>query len=205
MFPSPHFTIGNGNMTSHKGHILEDAELLYILLLYYSNKLSESLENRILFEAGEGVAEPGPASRADPAVDVQHLPDAAAALPRPGTPCSSRALPNPKCRAGCSQQSPTKPCANQQHMEEFSPHSPQLSFGLAGEFGTSRALKGVWELCFLRQLGKKPLIIISLKLLFQNLFSFLKQSHNDPANTLNANIFNTKWFLEQTINFKTSW
>lgn len=91
----------------------------------------------------------------DPAVDVQHLPDAAAALPRLGTPCSPRALPNPKCRAGCSQQSPTKPCANQEHMEELSPRSPWLSFGLAAEFGTSRSLKGVWELCFLLQLGKK--------------------------------------------------
>lgn len=151
------------------------------------------------------MAEAGPTSRADPAGDVQHLPDAAAALPRLGTPCSPRALPNPKCRAGCSHQSPTKPCANQQHMEEFSPRSPRLLFGLAAEFGTSRALKGVWELCFLLQLGKKPLIIISLKLLFQNLFSFLKQSHNDSANTLNANILNIKWFLEQTINFKTSW
>lgn len=205
MFPSPHFTIGNGNMTSHKGHILEDAELLYIPLLHYSNKLSESLENGTLFEAREGVAEPGPTSQAHPAVDVQHLPDAAVALPRPGTPCSPRALPNPECRAGCSQQSPTKPCANQQHMEEFSPCSPWLSFSLAGEFRTSCTLKGVWEPCFLLQLGKNPLIIISLKLLFQNLFSFLKQSRNDPANTLNANILKTKWFLEQTINFKTSW
>lgn len=121
MLPSPHFTIGNGNMTSHEGHLLEDAELLYILLLYYSNKHSESLKNRILFEVGAG-----PTSQSDPAVDVQHVPDAAAALPRLGTPCSPRAVPNPKCQAGCSQQSPTKPCANQQHMEEFSPHSPQL-------------------------------------------------------------------------------
>lgn len=127
MFPSPHFTIGNGNMTSHKGHILGDAELLYILLSCYSNKKhSESLKIRILFEARGGVVEAGPTSQADPAGDVQHLPDAAAALPRPGTPCSPWALPNPKCRAGCSQQSPTKPCANQQHMEEFSPHSPRL-------------------------------------------------------------------------------
>lgn len=62
MFPSPHFTVGNGNMTSHKGHILEDGELLYIRLSYYSNKHSASLKNRILFEAREGVAEAGPTS-----------------------------------------------------------------------------------------------------------------------------------------------